>query len=384
MKNSNICLSNKNNYTFTDRQVSFLIFCAIVGFGIMRLPKDAVQLAHTGAWFPIAINTIISLLIGYMFVYLGLTFEGQTLDQYSEIIVGKIASKFITFFFIIYYYSFVVIDLRLLIEDIKLDFLFDTPIWALALLFNFVVFYATYKKLNMIAMLCELYGVIIIIGTAILIIIIFSEGELINIKPFFNVKDIGKYIKAIPSLLTAFSGVEILSVIPLYSKMNNVNRENNEKVFSYIKKIIIIIGLLYILTVESTLSVVGENSLIIFEDTVISTIRRIEIPFLDFLQRIDGLVFSIYLLGVITTLIIMGYAAIYFICSFFKISDNNYGKLVFIAALISQIICMLQIPSIVLRNYFTYLGSTLGAACSIIVPLILITVVKVKDHAKKN
>ncbi|WP_099190749.1 GerAB/ArcD/ProY family transporter [Tepidibacter mesophilus] len=80
--------------------------------------------------------------------------------------------------------------IRMAAEAIKLTVLIKTLVWALCLLFLSVVYYAVIKKLEVIARVCEIYGLIIIIGYITIHLAISTQGKLINLRPFFAIADI--------------------------------------------------------------------------------------------------------------------------------------------------------------------------------------------------
>lgn len=57
------------NQPITNRQIAFMIFAVVVGYGIVNLPNKAAAEAGTGAWIPLVINTVIIALFTYFISY---------------------------------------------------------------------------------------------------------------------------------------------------------------------------------------------------------------------------------------------------------------------------------------------------------------------------
>lgn len=358
----------------TDRQIAFLLFGIIVGFGILNLPKEVAEKAGTGGWFSLIIATGISIIITFIIVYLGHVYEGKTIYEYSELLVGKFLTSIFMLFYIVYYFLIFTMITRMSSEIIKLTILFKTPVWVLSLLFLIVVYYAITRGLEGIARICELYGIIILLIAFSFHVLIFAEGQLINLRPFFVVADLPVYLKASASLIVPFLGMEFLTLVPM-------DRKNNKNVFKYSALMMTVIGLLYILEVESCISVIGVDDIIHYKDALIATMRRVDILYLSFLRRLDGIVLSAWIMAVFCTITIFAYGTVFLVNKIFNRVNFNLSSLVVfcISLIVSQIPDTIdQILSVI--QFTGYLG--IAAAGGI--PILLLIITKVKKNDKKN
>ncbi|PAB59761.1 GerAB/ArcD/ProY family transporter, partial [Anaeromicrobium sediminis] len=261
--------------SLTNRQIAFCIFGLVVGYGVLSLPKNVAENAGTGGWFTLLIATAITMISTYIITYLGYVHENKTIYEYSNILVGKYITYIFILIYSIYFFTIFTMLIRLACEAIKLTILIKTPVWALSLLFLSVAYYAVVKRLGVIARICEIYGLIIIIGYITIQLTVLTQGELMNLKPFFVVGQIQSYIKATLVTILPFIGIEILIIIPF-------NKKNNKRIFKYTAFMVGVIGILYILIVESCISVMGVDSIIHYKDALFATIRRIDIKSLEF------------------------------------------------------------------------------------------------------
>lgn len=347
-----------------------MIFGLTVGYGILPLTKNIVEKTGTGGWFSLLIATIISVIYTYIWTYLGYIHENKTVDEYSKELVGKYISFIFVSIYIIYSFVSFTVVVRLASELTKLIILIKTPIWILSLMMFIIVYYAVIKGLRSIARLCEIYGVIIIIAFLITITALFTQGKLINLKPFFITEDIKMYIKAIPVTITPLIGMELIGIIPLNRKINN------KKVFKYTTIMVGFIGILYILEVEACVSIMGE-SVINYKDVFLAAVRRTDIPALQFLQRLDGILIVFWLMGVFCTIILWGYGVTLLTSKYCKKIHFNFVALIVVVVgfILSRVPKTLDQADEIL-NYATYLGFIFTG----IIPIILIIITKIKKY----
>lgn len=358
----------------SNRQVAFVIFGIIVGYGVIALPKTIIEKAGTGGWFALLIAVVIGVFFTYIFTYLGYTYENETLDEYSEKLTGKFVTFIFVSIFIIYFFSGFTVVTRIVSEAVNLTILQRTPVWALSLLILLVSYYAVTKGLRNIARVCEIYGIIVIIGFMVVILSMLAKGKLINLKPFFVLKDIKTYFKVLPVTAGPLVGMELISIIPFNRKINN------KKIFMYTFFMIVFIGILYILEVEAYLSIMGDSS-IFYKDALLTAIRRIEIRSLQFLRRLDGIFIIVWLMAVFTTVTIWAYGTVFFVRKYCKKIHINI--LAFIVIVISFI--MSRIPQTVeqAEKIYQYTGY-LGFVAAGIIPLILFVITKIKKYKQKT
>jgi len=231
------------------------------------------------------------------------------------------------------------------------------------------------KKLGVIARICEIYGLIIIVGIIIIHLSIFTQGKLINLNPFFVVEDIPSYLKATLVTIFPFLGIEILTIISFDKK------KNDKRIFKYTALMVGFIGVLYILIVQSSISVMGVDAIIYYKDTLFATIRRVDIKSLQFLERIDGIFLTIWIMAIICTISLEAYASTFLTSKLFK--NTNFRFLALILIVLSFIIS--QIPKTFesierIMNYISYLG----LITAVFIPTILFLITKVKKYDKKT
>lgn len=357
--------------TLTNRQIAFILFGATVGYAVISLPKNIAEKAGTGGWIVVLIGTFIIIIFGYIFVYLGNNFRNKTIFEYMPILTGKFISHLILIIIIIYEITAYSLVTRLTSETIKLTMLLNTPVWALAAFLLMVAFYTLTKDLRTLARISEIFGMTIIISGIAIFIAIFTQGNLTNIKPVFEFGEID-YLGTLSVIAFSLVGIDILAVIPMNNK--------NNKLFKHIFFILLLIGFIYILILESCLSVMGVESIVHYEEALLATIRRIEITELQFLKRLDGIFIVVWLLIIYLSILLEAYVAIYLISKLIKGKKKNL--ILPIVLFLSLIICLAPPNIKITKTILQYVGY-LGVSINVIVPFLLFILTLIKKRGKK-
>lgn len=360
--------------TLTNIQIAFILFGIIVGYGVMALPKNVAENAGTGGWITLLISTSIAVIFTYIFTYLGYVHENKTIYDYSKMLTGKFITAIFMFLFITEFFLFFTMAVRASSEIIKLTVLIKTPVWALCLLYYLVVYYLIIKEFRIIARVIEFYGIIIVMSYLVIHFLIFSQGKLINIRPYFGQADIMTYLKSSTVTVLPFLGIEILGIIPFSKTING------KKVFKYTTSMIVFIGLLYILVVESCISVIGIDGIIYYKDALLATIRRIDIEWLQFLKRLDGIFLMSWIMSTFCTIALFSYGTVFLLSKYFK--KINLKLLIFILMVISYYVSLLPKTFDDVQKIMDY-SSYLGFPTVSFIPIVLLIITKVKKHDKK-
>lgn len=363
----------KNN--ITNRQISFVLYCIIVGYGIINLPKNTAMAGGTGGWASIFISTLLFLPITYMLTYLQYVYEGQTIHEYSQRLVGKFPAYVFTIIYIVYFFLYFTMLIRIFCETIGLAILLKTPVMYIGVLFYAVIGYAIIKGLNTIARLCEIYGFFTIVFFIIFSLLLFTQGKLVNITPIFVSDDIMVYLKGITKMFLPLLGMEILTVIPVYKNNNKKN------IFKYTTLTVGFIGILYIYIVESVLSVVGVDSIIYTKASVFGVAKGVDVSYLEFLRRLDGLYIFIWILNIVCAASLWGYGAASLTNKVFK--NMRYNFLVILMIILSFIVARIPKTMEQVETFLTYLSYS-GVTAFFLIPFILLVVTKVRKYDKKT
>lgn len=356
------------NTKFTNRQLCLMLYCVTVGYGVMNLPKASAEVGGTGGWVSIAIGTLLCSIIIGIVIYLQYSFENQTIYEYSPKLVGKFITTIFTIMLILYFFIIFTFLPRLFCNAINLTILDKTPVKYLSLLFFVIIGYILLKGINAISRMIEIYATISIINFILINSILWTQGRLVNIKPIFVPSDWFLYLKGVFKMILPLLGGEALLFIPM-------NKNNNKHIIKYSLLTVLFIGLFYIFIIESTISVVGVDFVIYSRTTLFSIIRGLDIPYLEFLKRLDGYYILIWTLNIICTCSIWGYGIVTFINKLFKKTQYKYT----VIALIITSYIVSQFPRTIHQTEALLdISVKWGFIVYLIIPLILLIAKKVR------
>lgn len=362
------------NEYITNKQLAFIIFGALIGYGVMTSPKQVAENAGTGGWISILLATVVAVLLTYVITYLGYHHKNKTLYEYSKILTGKYISTVIKAIYIIYFFVVFSMLTRISSEVIKLTLLIKTPVWVFTFLFLLTAYFGLLKGIRPIARLCEIYGIIVILVASLVHLIIFTQGEILNLKPFFVIEDLNAYIKTTMVTIVPFLGIEILMLIPFHEK------ENNKTVFSYTLGATGLIGIFYILIVESCISIMGVEEIIFYEDALFATIRRVDVEFLQLFRRLDAFFIIPWIMTLVCTIILFAYGTVSLMSKCcVKVPYRLLLLLVLIAGFITA-----QIPNTIeqIQQILNIIGYA-GLITAGFIPLSLFILTKVRKGEKR-
>ena len=164
--------------------------------------------------------------------------------------------------------------------------------------------------------------------------------------------------------------MEILTFIP-------INKKVNKNIFKYLFNMLITIGFFYIIEYESCLAVIGEEDIIHYKNTLIAVVRRVDLRFLEFLERIDGIVISMWIMAAFCTIVITAYGSIYFMD---KIAKKINAKIIGLILIILSFLVGLIPETFSEVEKILEFTSYIGLIVAIIIPLILIILSMVKKY----
>lgn len=360
--------------SITNRQMVFILVLSITCVSIISIPKVMAESAGLGSWLTLMLAALIAAAAAVVIVSLNKGFQGKVIFEYSQVLVGKIGAYIIAAFYILF---FVLMSVYLLSSQANLvhaDFLLKTPKWALSLLCLPVLGYAAYKGITNVARMLEIVGILFLIVVIAIHITMLIEGDARYILPLFKPSETGKYFSALPNTIDSFIGLEVLLVIPL----SVVNKKPRRVAFLTM----VGIGLLYVLVVDSSIMMIGMYEIVHYNDALVVAIRQVQLPFIEFLQRVDIFYLTIGFVSTFAGIIVFYLAATEYICRVFQkvkriVVVCILGALLFILAVVGEGVDNLG-------KMFEGLTTYIGPVAAIVIPLLLFILMKVKKRVDKS
>lgn len=350
-------------------QIAFVIQLSILAGKVIGIPSASIEAAGTGAWVSIAINTIITIGIAYVYIYLGLLYRGKTIYEYSELIVGKIISKIFLSLYIVFFFLEFISSLCTTAYFTKYSYLLKTPIWAIQLTILLTSVYVVIKGLNTIGKTCVIYSITTFFVILILVLLSYKRVNILNLFPIFNIADFNNYLKGSLNIGNYFFGVVFLCIIPFTDKVHN------KKIYKYIIFSLIYVLIVYCSAVEIALGVLGEKVVLRYNTSILVVARSIEAGFAQFIGRLDGVLF-------IDSVMVNSFKiaiCIYAVTTILKRSLTNipYKIILLSVSFFGLVIALIpgEIEQVMIINQ---LQKYIGILCVIVIPILLMVISRIK------
>jgi len=155
----------------SSKQLLFLLITLIIATADVFLPAFVAQQAGRDSWISVIIGTISSIIIGNIFISLGLRYPDKTFVEYSCDILGKPLGKLAGAIFLYYMFLITSIITKQLGEIFVVAFNPETPIIIFIALSILLASYAIGKGIEVISRINEILlpvGVIVLVGIGVL------------------------------------------------------------------------------------------------------------------------------------------------------------------------------------------------------------------------
>lgn len=286
----------------SNRQLFFMIAISTIGFSTLKLPKIMAETAGTGAWLVLLLAAVFFVADVSIIVYLGTQYNGKSLFEYSRLLVGKPLACCFSAVYVVYFFIMLTFVVRSSADVIKSEILFYTPVWATMLLILAMALYAASKGLTNIGRIIEYIGLIILITGFSLCFLMFTQGNSLNLRPFFNASEKNAYIHALPSTVFYYLGFECITIVPF-------SKSNGKQAVKAAVLAILILCIYFILIVESCYAILGIDDIVNYAYPLISAIRRLDIAILQFAKRLDLFFIMAWLASVFCSAAMISFAA---------------------------------------------------------------------------
>lgn len=356
----------------TNRQIVFILLLTLTSYSVVDISRAMATTAGYGSWLTLMVTAILFALASIIIVSLKLRVKNETLMEYGQDLIGRIPMLAIGLYYIVYFFTILVFLLIQLGTLLKTDFLLKTPMTA-SIGIGVVVFcYIAYKGFVTIARMMEFIGIIYLITAVTVHILMLTQGRAENIMPFFNSDDVGSYFAAIKEAIFPFLGIELLLFVP-------ISKKNGKSLIPTVFLTILGIGLFYTLVVESSIMKLGMNNIAHYNSSLIVAIRDMELPFLDFLKRMDVLFLTVGYAGMFMGISMLYTAIIEYISH--VIPKLKRGTLSILVGIITYVSALILSGADWFIDGVVILGVYVGLGAVVVFPAILLIVSKVKKNA---
>ncbi len=292
----------RNNDTVSPYQIAMLIIMSVISVGVFSIAADAADAAGQDGWLAVVFAGVLNIAAVIILVRLNARFPGKTFVEYSQIILGTIIGKVLTCLFAVYLLLIIAFVTRSFTEVVKMFLLFRTPTEVIMLSLILVCTYIVRGGVECIARINELLFPLLFIPFIVILLFGFPNMDFSNLLPVMQTPP-EKFLTAVPTLAFSFGGIELALFYIGFM------REPKKAM----KPAIIAVAFLIVFVTAITafcIATFGSKATILFIWPLLNYIRSISLPGL-FVERLDGVILSLWVLTVFTTIV-----SSYFIVSY--------------------------------------------------------------------
>ncbi|MNO27681.1 Spore germination protein YndE [compost metagenome] len=170
----------------TGIQVFWIIFSMDLGMTLVMTLTPSLQAAKQDAWISVVVAGCIALLVALLTTQAAGLYPGQSLIEYSQLILGSWIGKIVIVFYLVQWYTIIPIVLRQFTDLVNIMLLPQTPKEAVILLMLLIVVYAAYAGgIEGVGRCSEILGPIIIIMVSLALLANINNIHLKNILPVY-------------------------------------------------------------------------------------------------------------------------------------------------------------------------------------------------------
>lgn len=274
-------MQGKDEFTITSKQLIFIMIGAMLGSGILSLPRLAAKEAGQDAWFGVILGALFPLASLSLIRLLYKKNKADSFVAVCEKIGGRSLGGFFCILFAIYSITITGVLLRVFIEVISMFLLVETPLLVKLLLMLGVCAYLASGSAKALGRVYEFMFYILLPLLFFSMPAVINNSDFLNLLPVFNYK-ISDYARAALTTGFAFSGFELYLVFHPY-----VSRE--KEAFGASLYALLITLFIYLYCVVGTILVFGSElaqkftwpTLRVLATTEVPVVERIEFLFIQ-------------------------------------------------------------------------------------------------------
>lgn len=292
-----ICTNNKINKT----QLAVILISSIIGLEALSLPNVLADDVGTDGWLVILVSGILAMFLMSLVNSIAVKYPGKSMVEFGRDLLPSPLADLIS---LIYMVEFIIIGgviLKFFSEVMNIFLLSRTPSQVINITILLVSIYMVRSGIESMGRLFMVATLLLLIPTVLIAVSVLPDVQVKNFFPILHTNPL-IILKTIPRTVSSFSGFQILFFIVHFVKED----KKNLKKYNIASMIFIIFIYLSIYLV--TLGKYGTNKLEYQLWPVMSLMRSVQIPS-AFLENIDALVMSVWMISVFTSLSVVLYGS---------------------------------------------------------------------------
>jgi spore germination protein len=351
----------KDNDVIDETQLMQVLILAIMGVGIVSLPREVADIWGASGWMLIILGGLLAIVQALIITTLAKRFPNKTFPEYGRDIAGRFIGTGAALLIAVYFIIVTAFQARITGDVIKLFLLFNTPIEVIIVAMMAVVLYLVRNGIEPIGRIATIILPILVFGALLLLIPAFSGADFSNLLPLVP-DDIPAVFRGIAATSFSFLGYEsMLLLLPFTVKSKGLNKT----VVKAIGAVILIYVVIYIIVLIE-FGVVETKSLIW---PLFSLMKAVEIPG-AFVERLEGVFLSLWVLAVFTTMMVTYFCAY---LTLGKIIGLKQPRILAVPLFpVIYILAMIPRNVVVVYEYLKYFSTIFGVMVAAVIPIIFL------------
>jgi len=353
----------------SSRQFMIITLLFSIGTAILFLPASVTIEAKQDAWIAAIIGVVLSLPLIKLFVAVGNRTPTLTFVEANEKILGRFFGKFTSIGFILICLLSAGELLYFIGIFMKTEIMPETPTRAFAFLFSIIIIYAAFLGIEVFARSAEIFFPIFMLIFIFFVICISPSIKIENLQPIMETPKKSLFFSMIRFIsLFSFPLAVLLTIFP-----SAVNVQKSAQKGFYIGSIIGGIVLITIITL--CILVLGPANTAARTFPSYSLAQRISIG--NFLQRIEVIMATMWIISIFIRTFMYFYAAVLGIAQICKI--NNHRSLIFPLGMIILGLSQIVHPNIIHSDIYNRdIWPIFSFVVFVFLPLVLLIVAKIR------
>lgn len=359
-----------NSYQFL-----VLVILFTIGTSILTVPSALATNAKQDAWLAAIFGTGIGLLVIWLLITIAFWFPHLTYVQLLEKLVGKWIGKAFSTLFVLMSLLFASELLYYFGLFINIHMMPSTPMVVLNILMAGIVVMGVRLGLETFARTAEILIVVFFVIFFILVVFISPEMKFENIQPVYEMgtkKIVQSSIFYV--VVSSVDAVVLLMIFPSFiNKMKQVKK--SFLLGNLIGGIVIIVITFLSVTVFGAEKTAGE----IYPSYELT--KKINIG--NFIQRIEGLMASLWLITLYFKTTLYFYASVLGMAQILNLKD--YRPLTLPLGMIAVVLSLVIYPNIMYQKHWDdTTGNSLSLSIGLFLPLLMVVVYAIRKRTKKK
>ncbi|MGE7909399.1 endospore germination permease [Lysinibacillus xylanilyticus] len=353
----------------SSRQFMIITLLFSIGTAILFLPASVTIEAKQDAWIAAIIGVVLSLPLIKLFVAFGNRTPTLTFVEANEKILGRFFGKFTSIGFILICLLSAGELLYFIGLFMRTEIMPETPTIAFAFLFSIIIIYAAFLGIEVFARSAEILFPIFMLIFIFFVICISPSIKIENLQPIMETPKKSIFFSMIRFIsLFSFPLAVLLTIFP-----SAVNVQKSAQKGFYIGSIIGGIVLVTIITL--CILVLGPENTASRTFPSYSLAKRISIG--NFLQRIEVILATMWIISIYIRTFMYFYAAVIGIGQLFKI--KNHRPLIFPLGMIILGLSQIVHPNIIHSDIYNRdTWPIFSFVFMVFLPLVLLIVAKIR------